>query len=166
MEKGTALHKLSNGYYILTAIKPAEEMKERDEDYIAAGTLNWASQLSFDPLHVGVSVQVDSHLNETIDYSEGFTLHILSEKQSDLIEKFSGESEITESHINGVPYSLQDGKIVLEGTLGFIECKLKDSVRLGDHTLHIGEVQEDKVFQDKPPLTTKERPSAYQGREF
>lgn len=166
MEKGEALQKLSNGYYIATAIKPAEELKERDDDYIAAGTINWASQVSFDPLQVAVSVQVDSHLNETIDYSEGFTLHVLSEKHKDLIDKFSGNSEITDEHINGVPYTLKDGLIVLKGTLAYIECKLTESVRLGDHTLHIGKVVKDNVLDDVPPLTTRQRPSDYSGRKF
>jgi flavin reductase (DIM6/NTAB) family NADH-FMN oxidoreductase RutF len=166
MSTGNALHKLSNGYYIITAIKPAEELETRDKDYIAAAIINWASQLSFDPLQIGVSVQVDSHLNETIDYSEGFTLHVLSEKQSGLVDKFSGDSEITDEHINGHPYKLQDGQIILEDTLAFIECKLKDSVRMGDHTLHVGQVINDRLLKDEAPLTTSLRPSEYQGNKF
>jgi flavin reductase (DIM6/NTAB) family NADH-FMN oxidoreductase RutF len=165
MEKHKALQKLSNGYYILTALKPADELKTRDKDYIAAGIINWASQVSFDPLQIAVSVQEDSHINETIDYSGNFTLHVLSQKQLSLIEKFSEDSEITDDRINGVPYAVKDGMIGLKETLASIDCNLSDSVRCGDHTLHIGEVINSHVLEDETPLTTNERPSSYQGEK-
>jgi flavin reductase (DIM6/NTAB) family NADH-FMN oxidoreductase RutF len=165
MDKGKALQKLTNGYYILTARKPADELKTREEDYIAAGIINWASQVSFEPLQVGVSVQADSHLNETIDYSEQFTLHVLSDQQIEWIEKFGGDSEITDAHINGVPYSVSDGWIRLEGALVSIDCTLANTARCGDHTLHVGEVARARVSDESKPLTTQERASAYQGKK-
>ncbi|HKK88486.1 MAG TPA: flavin reductase family protein [Saprospiraceae bacterium] len=163
MNMNKALQKLSNGYYILTAVKPGEELKTRDKDYIAAGIVNWVSQISFEPLQIVVSVRVDSHLNETIDYSTSFTLHVLSEKQKDLINKFSADSEVTNEHINGVPYSFKNGQIMFDDAIARIECTLNQSVRAGDHTLQIGEVGKCEVLEDTDPLTTRERPSRYQG---
>ena len=165
MNKGKALEKLTNGYYILTALKPADELKTRDKDYIAAGIINWASQVSFEPLQVGVAVQADSHLNETIDYSEQFTLHVLSDQQIEWIDKFGGDSEITEEHINGVPYSVSEGWIRLEGTMASIDCTLVNSVRCGDHTLQLGQVLQARVSDESTPLSTQERASAYQGEK-
>jgi len=163
MKVDKALHKLSNGYYILTAVKPGDELKTRDKDYIAAGIINWVSQISFDPVQVGISVKIDSHLNETIDYSDSFTLHVLSDKQKDWVDAFSTKSEITGDKINGMPYSLKDDHIEFEDTLATIACKLSNSVRCGDHTLHIGEVKEAKGLKSGTPLTTQERASKYQG---
>ena len=163
MDTDIALQKLTYGYYILTAVKPGDELKTRDKDYIAAGVINWASQLSFEPLQVGVSVQTDSHLNETIDYSESFTLHILSDDQLDWIDAFSTKSEITEGKINGLPYTLKDDRIEFEDTLATIACTLSDSVRCGDHTLHIGQVVSGHDLSKSSPLTTVKRPSKYPG---
>lgn len=163
MDIGKALQKLSNGYYILTAVKPGDELKTRDKDYIAAGIINWATQISFDPLQVAVAVKIDSHLNETIDYSDSFSLHLLSDEQKDWVDSFSTKSEITEDKINGMPYTLKDDHIEFEDTLATIACTLSDSVRCGDHTLHIGEVKEARVLKEGKPLTTQERKSTYQG---
>ena len=166
MDTDKALRKLTYGYYILTAVKLGDELKTRDKDYIAAGIINWASQVSFEPLQVGVSVQADSHLNETIDYSKSFTLHILSENQKELIEAFSRESEITSSLINGIPYTMKGDRISFENVLASIPCDLSNSVRCGDHTLHIGEVVSGHVFDDTSPLTTEKRPSKYPGAKM
>ena len=163
MDNYKALQKITNGYYILTAVKPGEELKTRDKDYIAAGVINWAIQISFDPLQVGVSVEVDSHLNETIDYSERFTLHILSEEQNDWIQKFSGESEISDQKINGIPYRIEDDNVRFDKVIGRIDCQLTNSVRSGDHTLHIGKVVHAEILSEKEPLTTQKRPSPYAG---
>lgn len=165
MNKAEGLNKLTNGYYILTALKPAKELKTREKDYLAAGTVNWVSQLAFEPLLVGVSVEVDSHLNETIDYSGKFTLHILSDKQMDMIEKFGSTSKITEGEINGIAYTKKDNELILKNTIGFIECELKQSVRCGDHTLHIGEVKKSELWKDLAPLSTVAVPSSYRGKK-
>lgn len=166
MDIDKALQKLTYGYYILTAVKPGDELKTRDKDYIAAGIINWASQVSFEPLQVGVSVQADSHLNETIDYSKSFTLHILSENQKDFIEAFSEDSEITSNLINGIPYTMKDDRISFENVLASIPCDLSNSVRCGDHTLHIGEVVSGHVLGHSSPLTTVKRPSNYPGAKM
>lgn len=42
-------HKFMFGYYILIALKKADNLKTRDKYYIAAGTVYWASQISFTP---------------------------------------------------------------------------------------------------------------------
>lgn len=164
MSKAEGLKKITNGYYLATALKPSKELKTRNEDYIAAGTVNWVSQVAFEPLMVCLSVEVDSHLNETIDYSGKFTLHVLSDKQIDLIEKFANNSEITEKSINGVAYEKSGDRLILKETIAFIECKLKNSVRCGDHTVHFGEVVNSGVNENIAPLSTVAVPSAYQGQ--
>lgn len=165
MSRVEGLKKITNGYYLATAIKPSEELKTRDEDYIAAGTVNWVSQVSFEPPMVCLSVEVDSHLNETIDYSGKFTLHVLSDKQLDLIEKFADTSEITDQHINGVAYEKNGDRLLLKDTIAFIECRLKNSVRCGEHTVHFGEVIDSGVNENIAPLSTVAVPSAYQGAQ-
>lgn len=161
MSKAEGLKKITNGYYLATALKPAKELKTRDNDYLAAATVNWVSQVAFDPLLVSLSVEVDSHLNETINYSGKFTLHVLSDKQMDLIEKFAGESEISDTSINGVAYERNGDQLILKDTIGFIECKVKESMRCGDHTLYVGEVINSKIREDLAPLSTVAVPSSY-----
>ncbi|WP_020538327.1 flavin reductase family protein [Lewinella cohaerens] len=156
------LNKLIYGHYIVTALKPGDELKTREKDYLAAGTVNWLSQLSFEPPMIGVAIGLKAELNETIDYSEHFTVHLLKEGQEDWIEKFSGNSQIAEGKINGVPFIKKDHALILEGTLGYFTCKVERSINNGDHTLHIGTVISTNVVAgNSQPICSKETGPTY-----
>ncbi len=147
-------HKFSYGYYILTALKKGNNLKTRDKDYIAAGTVNWVSQVSFSPEIFSIAVAQKSDLNETIDYSQHFTLHVLSEDHKDYIKTFGKESNIKNGKINGVSFKKVNNQAIIEDTAGFLTCKVVKSINLGDHTVYFGEVIHEQVSQDKEALST------------
>lgn len=156
------LTKLTYGHYILTARKEADELKTRDSDYIAAGTVNWASQVSFDPPMIMVAVGQKSDLNETIDYSERFTLHLLDKENSQMVENFGSDSDIKDGRINGHPFSKKDHQVILNDTAGYIECKVKKSMNIGDHTIYFGEVVSAEMQKGEADLIcTMDVPSNY-----
>lgn len=156
------LNKLTYGYYIVTALKPGNELKTRKKDYLAAGTVNWLSQLSFEPPMVGVAIGQQSHLNETIDYSKHFTVHLLGPDQKEWIKRFAGDSTVENGKINGIPFEKRDHALVLKDTIGFLTCRLEKSTNIGDHTLHIGQVITSELFDEHTlPLCTKDQASTY-----
>ncbi|PHN06540.1 flavin reductase family protein [Flavilitoribacter nigricans] len=156
------IQKFTYGHYIVTALKPGDELKTREKDYIAAGTVNWLTQLSFEPPMIGVAIGQKSDLNETIDYSQHFTVHLLGPDQKGWIERFSGDSKIEDGRINGVPFEKQDHALILEDTLGYLICKLEKSTNTGDHTLHIGQVIKATLFnEDQAPICTKDQAPKY-----
>jgi len=132
-------------------------MSTRDKDYIAAGTINWITQTSFDPPMVAMAVDLESDLQETIEKSREFTLHLLAEGQADLLVKFSDDSVITENAINGFPYKRgKDEQIVLEDSLGYIICEVTEGIRAGDHTLYLATVKHEEMLnRNLQPLTTQ-----------
>lgn len=154
-------HKFTYGYYILTALKKADNLKTRDKDYIAAGTVNWASQISFTPKMFSVAVAQQSDLNETIDYSGHFTLHVISTYHKDYIKTFAEKSTIEDGKINGVPFKTKNGEAILEDTLGHLTCKVTKSQSVGDHTLYFGEVIDEVIDKDKEALCTAHLPIEY-----
>lgn len=156
-----ALEQLTYGHYILTARKEGDELTTRDKDYIAAGTINWATQVSFDPPLVAVAVGQQSDLNETIDYSEHFTLHLLDETQKDWVGKFANPSEIHDNTINDVKFEIENGQVILEDVVGYLTCKLRKSVNMGDHTIHFGQVVRQEVCRQGPTLNTATLPMTY-----
>ncbi|MEM9888397.1 MAG: flavin reductase family protein [Bacteroidota bacterium] len=159
------LQQLTYGYYVLTALKSGDELKTRDKDYIAAGTINWLTQVSFEPPMVAVAVALDADLNETIDYSEHFTVHILAEPQADWIKKFAKDSIIENGTINGVPFKKEQEELILEGTVGYFTCKIdkNKSLTIGDHTMHFGEVIRTHLNDSQlRPICTKEEQIIYQ----
>ena len=148
------LEKFTNGLYIVTARKKAAEMETRDRDYIAAGTIAWATQTSFEPPMVTVAVQRGSDLAETIARSQQFALHVLGADQKEMAKVFSGDSVInqTEKTINGYAYHKgmnRDLPIVRE-TIGYLECELEEMVNTaGDHILFIGKVVGGEIHNKK-----------------
>ena len=158
------LQKLTYGFYVVTALKPGEELKTREKDYIATGTVNWLTQVSFEPTMVAVAIDMQSDLNETIDHSQHFTVHILTADQEHWIKKFSGESTIKDGKINGVEYLIKDHELILHGTIGHFTCKIdkNKSVSAGDHTIHVGEVVDVHIEDESAsPICTKEKKSQY-----
>lgn len=153
--------KFTYGYYIMTALKKADNLKTREDDYIAAGTVNWVSQVSFSPEMISVAVGQKSDLNETIDYSNHFTLHLLSSDHKDYVKTFGVKSTIEDGKINGVPYKKQNDQAIIEDTLGFITCKVVKSQNVGDHTVYFGEVVNEEAHKDKDALCTMQLPSEY-----
>ncbi len=71
-EISSALKKITYGFYIVTTRKDSEEMSTRDRDFVAAGTVSWVSQASFEPSLVTVAVKKQTDLHETIEKSRIF----------------------------------------------------------------------------------------------
>lgn len=157
----TLAHKFSYGYYILTALKKGDSLKTREEDYIAAGTVNWVSQVSFSPEIFSVAVAQKSDLNETIDYSQQFTLHVLTEDHKNYIKTFGEESTIKNGQINGVSFQKINDQAIIEDTAGHLTCKVIKSINLGDHTVYFGEVIHGQVDKDKEGLNTSQHRLEY-----
>ena len=153
--------KFTYGYYILTALKKSENLETRKKDFIAAGTVNWVSQASFSPEIISVSVGKKSDLNETINYSGHFTMHLLSENNKEYVTKFGSKSTIEDGKINGVPFTKQNDQAIIQDTLGFLTCKVVESQNVGDHVVYFGEVINEEVHEDKEALSTTQLKSQY-----
>ncbi|MFD0932322.1 flavin reductase family protein [Psychroflexus salinarum] len=153
--------KFTYGYYVMTALKKGDNLKTQENDYIAAGTVNWVSQVSFSPEIISVAIGQKSDLNETINYSEHFTIHLLSEDHKDYVKKFGVKSTIEDGKINGAPFKKQNDQAIIEDTLGYLTCKVVKSLNMGDHTVYFGEIINEKVQKDKKALCTMQLPSEY-----
>jgi flavin reductase (DIM6/NTAB) family NADH-FMN oxidoreductase RutF len=153
--------KYTYDYHILTALKKAGNLKTRDKDYMAAGTVNWVSQVSFSPIILSVAVGQKSDLNETIDYSGHFTLHLLSSDHEDYVKTFEKKSTIKDDTINGVPFKKINNQVIIEDTLGYATCRVVNSMNVGDHTIYFGEVVDENMLKDKKALNTMQMPIEY-----
>ena len=157
----STLQKMTYGHYILTALKPANELESREKDYIAAGVVNWASQISFEPTMIMIAVEKDSDLNETINYSEHFTLHYLAKDQADMIAKFSGKSKISEGKINGLSFTKQDDEAILADLPGYATFKVERFENIGDHSIYYGSLVKEEHKDGAPVLNTEDTPVQY-----
>jgi len=155
-----ALKNLTYGHYILTSLKSGDELKTREKDYLASGIVNWVSQISFDPPMVMIAVAQLSDLNETIDYSGKFSLHLLKEGQNELIKPFSSKSSFEDGSVNNLKFVKESGFLHLESLESRIDCEVEKGFNAGDHTLYLAKVV-NQTKAEIQPLCTKETAIRY-----
>jgi flavin reductase (DIM6/NTAB) family NADH-FMN oxidoreductase RutF len=121
------------GLYVLTAESAAGQ--------VAASTVNWVTQASFEPPLVAVGVKADSGAHAIIKESKTFALNILGKGQEPLAFSFFKPVEREGNTIAGEPFSSgRSGAPVFANALAFLECRLMETVEIGDHSLFVGEV--------------------------
>lgn len=146
------LEKLTNGLYIITTRKKGSELETREEDYLAAGTVAWLTQSSFEPAMITVAIQKDSDLAETIAKSYQFAVHILGSDQKQMVQEFGKTSKIDRANqtINGYAFhkGFESDLPILKDNLGYLECELVDLYKNeGDHLLFTGKVIGGELHQ-------------------
>jgi flavin reductase (DIM6/NTAB) family NADH-FMN oxidoreductase RutF len=133
--KKTALRMIPYGLYVLTA--------ENKEGKVAAATVNWVTQASFQPPLVVVGVKADSAAHALIKESGSFALNILGKDQKGQAFTFFKSLERDGNTIGGESFHKGSlGAPILENVPGFVECKLIDTIEKGDHSIFVGEVHD------------------------
>ena len=131
--KKTALRMIPYGLYVLTG--------RTSDGTIAAATVNWVTQVSFEPPLVVVGVKADSHTHEVIKKSRSFALNVLGKGQQATAFAFFKPAEVTGGKISGEAYREgTTGAPLLDSAPAYVECKLIDTVERGDHSVFVGEV--------------------------
>jgi flavin reductase (DIM6/NTAB) family NADH-FMN oxidoreductase RutF len=136
--KKTALRMIPYGLYVLTAANKDGE--------VAAATVNWVTQVAFEPPLVVVGVKADSHAHALIKQTQSFALNVLGKGQQALAFTFFKPAEKKGDTISGEAYRAgTTGAPILASTPAFIECTLEATVEKGDHSVFVGKVVEAGV---------------------
>lgn len=112
-------------------------------------TINWVSQVSFDPKLIGVGIEKPALTHELVAEGGVFSLNTISREDRAIVRKFTKpcEWDAEASTLNG--FAVHDGATgapILEGAPAFLDCEVRQAVELGNHTFFIGEVV-DAGFQ-------------------
>jgi flavin reductase (DIM6/NTAB) family NADH-FMN oxidoreductase RutF len=107
-------------------------------------TLNWASQMSFDPKLLAIGVEKPAFTHELITEGGAFTLCTIDREDRAIVRKFTKPVEVDTAAmtLNGFPF--HDGPLtgvpVLDQAVTFLECSVRQTVDCGGHTLFLGEI--------------------------
>ncbi len=121
----------------------------RDGDRRNAMTLNWATQVSADPKLVAISVEKAAFTHELIANGQVFSLCVIDREDRAIVRKFTKpvEVDLEARTLNG--FAFHDGSTgspILDQAAAWVECRVRQSVDVGTHTLFLGEVA-DAGFQ-------------------
>jgi flavin reductase (DIM6/NTAB) family NADH-FMN oxidoreductase RutF len=106
-------------------------------------TLNWATQLSFDPKLLGIAVEQTAFTHELITEGGAFTLNILDREDRAIVRKFTKPVEVDEAAktLNEIPFhDGVTGAPILDQAVAYADCEVRQGVDTGGHTLFVGEV--------------------------
>jgi flavin reductase (DIM6/NTAB) family NADH-FMN oxidoreductase RutF len=111
-------------------------------------TANAFTSVSLNPPLLLISVDKKAESYAHFEDSKVFTINILSDDQEGLSRRFAVSGG---DKFQGVAYRMgANGVPILEGTLGYIECRLYAVYDGGDHTLFLGQIEEAGTRESKP----------------
>jgi flavin reductase (DIM6/NTAB) family NADH-FMN oxidoreductase RutF/rubredoxin len=142
-----ALYLINYGLYIVGS---------KVDSKINAQISNTVFQVTDKPNTIVISINKSNYTHEFIEASKLFTVSIIAKtaplslignfgfKSGKNVNKFEKISHLLTK--NGLP-------VVLEHTLGYIECRVVNSIDVFTHTLYIGEVIDAEIFKKDEPMT-------------
>jgi len=121
-------------------------------------TVNSFTSLSVEPPIISVSLKQLTHTHELVQKSGEFAVTILSEGQSDLSDRFAGKIPDIEDRFAGVPTEtlLINAPLLIGGT-AYFNCRVTNSITIGENTLFIAEVVAAQVKDENDPLVYHNR---------
>ncbi len=139
------LWKMPSGLYVVGSTDRAERRNGM--------ILNWATQVSFDPKWIGISVEHGALTHELIAASGVFSLCMIDREDRAIVRKFTKpvDVDLGQRTLNGFPYL--DGPVtgapVLSQSVAYLECEVRQPVAVGNHTLFLGEIVNVAFLKDE-----------------
>ena len=141
------LHKISYGLYIVSSING-----DKKNGQIA----NAIFQVSSQPPTLAVSINKENLTHGYISKSKVFTISILPEKTSmNFIGTFGFKSGRDIDKFDGINYKIGKTKapIIIDNSIGFIECEVINKIDVGTHTIFCANVVEADILSQENPMT-------------
>lgn len=114
-----------------------------------AMTTSWISQLSMEPVLIGIGVDNKAVTHRLISEGGSFTVNLWSSEDTRPFVKFSKPAERDGNSLNGRAVRLSEtGAPIFEEAIAWMDCKVRQSHDLGTHTLFIGEIVDAGVNDD------------------
>ena len=138
------LRHLTHGVYVLGTRRGRQSN---------AMTASWVMQTSERPPCLAVAVRSDRYTHDIVLGSETFALSVLRDDQIDVATHFADTSGEYHDKLLGIPYGLTPGgSPFLLDCLAYLDCKVIDRARAGDHTVIVGEVTATDNLDTSYPL--------------
>ena len=114
-----------------------------------AMTTSWITQLSMDPVLVGIGVDTTAVTHRLITEGGCFTVNLWDSGDTKVFVKFSKPAVYADGTLNGRPVrEATTGAPVFDEAIAWIDCRVRHTLDLGSHTLFVGEVV-DAAIRDE-----------------
>ena len=149
-----ALGRMTHGIYVLTT---------GQGDDINGMIASWVCQVSYAPPLVAAAVHPSRYSHGLIEKTGAFVLHALEKDQAGLMGRFKGPDPAAK--FDGLQWRPgRTGCPVLAECAAFLECRVRQRLSPGNHTLFIAGVVQAARLSDGPLLTTADYSGQYLGK--
>ena len=151
-----ALRKLEYGVYVVTLGKGEEGN---------AFTASWISQVSSEPPMVAVSIHNKHQSARLLKDQDSFVVNLLPESGATVARTYYGpaESGYEKLKAKGITEAPGTGTAMLTSASGYLDCRIVERVKAGNHTLYVGEIVAGEITDDGPLLTSTNSNLHYTG---
>jgi len=142
-----AVQKICYGLYVISS---------RKGDRLNGQIANTAFQITSDPPTMAISINKQNLTHEYIQESKVFSVSILSkEAPMTLIGNFGFKSGRDTEKFKEVKHKVgvTGSPIVLDYTIGYLDCEVLSSTDVGTHTIFIGKIVDCDTLSDAEPMT-------------
>ncbi len=123
-------------------------------------TVNSFASVSLEPPVISVTLRQLTHTHDLVVKSGEFSITVLSSAQAWISDRFAGKIPNITDRFEGVPIeTLSIDAPVLKGGIAFFNCRVMNSIPVGENTLFIAKVIEARGGGEGDPL-------AYHNRVF
>ena len=106
-----------------------------------AMTASWITQLSMEPVLIGVGIDNDAITCRLIADGGSFTVNLWNAEDTRVFVKFSKPAVDDGTTLNGRPVrAATTGAPVFDEAVAWLDCEVRHRLDLGTHTLFVGEV--------------------------
>lgn len=131
---GRAIGRMVSGIYIVTTGYGSQKQ----------GMLaSWVIQAGFEPPMLTVAVQQDRQILESLESSKKFIVNVLSDANSNLMGPFA---KFKPEQFEGLSILEKDHGVVLQDTVAYLSCELREKWAGGDHYILLGEIVEGEIL--------------------
>ena len=115
-----------------------------------AMTASWITQLSMEPVLIGVGVENTAVTHRLISEGGSFTVNLWNAEDTRVFVKFSKPAAYTDGTLNGrAVREATTGAPVFEEAIAWMDCEVRHALDLGTHTLFVGELVDGAILLDE-----------------
>ncbi len=115
-----------------------------------AMTASWITQLSMEPVLIGVGVDNTAVTHRLISQGGSFTVNLWDSGDTRVFVKFSKPATYAEGTLNGrAVREAATGAPVFDEAIAWLDCEVRHAFDLGTHTLFVGELVDAAIRADE-----------------
>ncbi len=114
-----------------------------------AMTTSWITQLSMEPVLIGIGVDNTAVTHRLISEGGSFTVNLWDSGNTRVFVKFSKPATYADGALNGFAVrEATTGAPVFDDAVAWMDCEVRHALDLGTHTLFVGELVDGAIHDD------------------